>query len=163
VRFWLALAGRSEPAVAGVTRPLFQVAERLMRVIELARDVRVMEDRVRRGELLAELLDDRRAREVSLERLELFGFSPAGPLLRARGDALLALDFLQRMGAVPGRVLCFEEFEFIDALLAAADPAQLRARTRLVLDPLRAHPQLFETLVTYLAADLNVNEAAERL
>ena len=262
VRFWLALAGRSEPAVAGVTRPLFQVAERLMRIIELARDVRGMEERIRRGELLAELLDDRRARAVSTERLELFGFStarpwrvalialddqsgpggPGGPddpagdgvvadalrvvgaalagggrphllglhhrhlalvfeesgdglpaptvegwtaalgeagiearaavgrpvrqpggLLESRGDALLALDFLQRMGAAPGRVLCFEEFEFIDALLAAADPAQLRGRTRLVLDPLRAHPQLFETLVTYVAADLNVNEAAERL
>jgi PucR family transcriptional regulator, purine catabolism regulatory protein len=255
VRFWLALAGRSEPAAAGITRPLVQVTERLLRVIELARDARVMEERVRRSELLRELLDERRAPEVSPERLELFGFSPSRPwrvaliavdgwtggdggpaggdgvladalrvlggtvagggrphllgqhrhhlalvfeegddglpverwtaalgeagiearaavgrpvrqpggLLESRGDALLALDFLRRMGAASGRVLCFEEFAFIDALLAAADPAQLGARTRVVLDPLRNHPQLFETLVTYLAADLNVNDAAERL
>lgn len=253
VRFWLAMASRSEGAAAGIARPLVQVAERLLRLIELARDVGVMEERVRRSELLNELLDERRAREVSPERLELFGFSPKGPwrvallgvgerssrpsgaerqtralglalrlvgnaaaasgaphllgqhhhhlalvvqgegelvekwtaglleagiearaalgrpvetpegLVESRGDALLALDFLARMDAASGRVLRFEDFEFIDALLCAADPGQLRARSDLVLDPLREHPQLFETLVTYIDTDLNVNAAARRL
>jgi hypothetical protein len=250
LRFWLVMASRTELATDGITRPLVQVAERLLRLIELARDVGVMEERVRRAELLHDLLDPRRAREVSSERLELFGFSagvgwrvvllgvetdaarigrraPAleevarlvgnaaagsghphligqqGPnvvlvlqgddllveawvkgavaeglevrgavgrsvsepehLAESRGDAVLALDFLARMGAPAGRVLRFEEFELIDALLCAADPGQLRARADLVLGPLRDHPQLLETLLTYLDADLNVNAAAARL
>ncbi|MDQ3946494.1 MAG: helix-turn-helix domain-containing protein [Actinomycetota bacterium] len=253
LRFWLAMASRTELTIDGITRPLVQVAERLLRLIELARDVGVMEERVRRAELLHELLDPRRAREVSSERLELFGFSaqapwrvallgverdaaPTGPggrrapateevarlvgnaaagrghphligqegsnvalvlqgddlpveawvkaavaeglevrgavgrsvsepehLAESRGDALLALDFLARMDASAGRVLRFEEFELIDALLCAADPGQLRARADLVLRPLRDHPQLLETLLTYLDADLNVNTAAARL
>jgi purine catabolism regulator len=248
LRFWLAMAshsgdtpgppGRTELTTDGITGPLVQVAERLLRLIELARDVGVMEERVRRAELLHDLLDPRRAREVSVERLELFGFSPGaawrvallapasedvvrlvgnaaaasgqphligpqGPnvalvfqdgdlpvegwvkaavaqgldvraavgrsvsepelLAESRGDALLALDFLAGMGAPAGRVLRFEDFELIDALLCAADPGQLRARADLVLGPLRAHPQLLETLLTYLDADLNVNTAAARL
>jgi hypothetical protein len=248
LRFWLAMASRTELATDGITRPLVQVAERLLRLIELARDVGFMEERVRRAELLHELLDPRRAREVSSERLELFGFSPGvgwrvallgvetdaprrrapaledvarlvgnaaagsghahligqqGPnvalvlqgddlpveawvkgaiaeglevrgavgrcvsqpehLAESRGDALLALDFLARMGAPAGRVMRFEEFELIDALLCAADPGQLRARVELVLGPLREHPQLLETLLTYLDTDLNVNATAARL
>lgn len=250
LRFWLAMASRTELATDEITRPLVQVAERLLRLIELARDAGVMEERVRRAELLTDLLDPRRAREVSPERLELFGFSARAPwrvallgvgtgggrvgrhapaleevarlvgnaaagsglphlmgqqgphlalvlqgddlpveawvkgavaeglevrgalgrsvsqpehLAESRGDALLALDFLARMGAAPGRVLRFEEFELIDALLCTADPGQLRARADLVLGPLREHPQLLETLLTYLDADLNVNAAAARL
>ncbi len=238
LRFWLAMASRTELATDGITRPLVQVAERLLRLIELARDVGVMEERVRRAELLHDLLDPRRAREVSAERLELFGFSPGaawrvallapgvedvvrlvgnaaagsghphllGPLgpnvtlvfqdgdlpveewvkaavaegidvraavgravaepehlAESRGDALLALDFLARMDAPAGRVLRFEDFELIDALLCSAQPGQLRARADLVLAPLRNHPQLLETLLTYLDADLNVNVAAARL
>jgi hypothetical protein len=250
LRFWLAMASRTELATDGITAPLVQVAERLLRLIELARDVGVMEERVRRAELLHDLLDPRRAREVSSERLELFGFSAgagwrvallgmetdsarigrgtpaqeklarlvgnaaagsgqahligehganvalvlqgddlpveawvkgvvadgldvrgavgrsvARPehLAESRADALLALDFLARMGAPAGRVLRFEEFELIDALLCAAEPGQLRARVDLVLGPLRDHPQLLETLLTYLDADLNVNTAAARL
>jgi hypothetical protein len=250
LRFWLAMASRTELATDGITAPLVQVAERLLRLIELARDVGVMEERVRRAELLHDLLDPRRAREVSSERLELFGFSAgvgwrvallgveadasrigrrapaleevarlvgnaaAGSgqphligqqgsnvalvlqgddllveawvkgavaeglevrgavgrsvsqpehLAESRGDAVLALDFLARMGAPAGRVLRFEEFELIDALLCAADPGQLRARVDLVLGPLRDHPQLLETLLIYLDADLNVNTAADRL
>ncbi|MGH8992569.1 MAG: PucR family transcriptional regulator [Acidimicrobiia bacterium] len=250
LRFRLALASRTELTSDGIIRPLVQVAERLLRLIELARDVGVMEERVRRAELLHDLLDPGRAREVSDERLELFGFSagagwrvallgleaegtsvrhraPAleevarlvgnaaagaghphligwhGPnvvlvlqgddppvedwvkgavaeglevraavgrsvsepelLAESRGDALLAMDFLARMGDSAGRVLRFEDFELIDALLCAADPGQLRARADLVLRPLRDHPQLLETLLTYLDADLNVNTAAARL
>ncbi len=250
VRFWLALAPGDTPALPGaggsgevrsaLTRPLVEVAERLLRLFELARDVRVMEERLRRRELLNELLDERRSREVSPERLELYGFSAKGPwrvalisagpavpealrlvgnfalscgtphllgqyhdlvalvlegdgalldawtaslaeagvaaraalgrpvetpahLVESRGDALLALDFLDRMGAAPGRVVRFEDLELIDALLSAADPGQLRARSDLVLEPLREHPQLLETLVAYLGEDLNVNAAALRL
>jgi PucR family transcriptional regulator, purine catabolism regulatory protein len=84
-------------------------------------------------------------------------------LVDSRCDAVLALDFLDRTEAAPGRVLRFEDFELIDALLSAADPAELRARVDLVLDPLRGHPQLLETLVAYLSADQNVNAAAEAL
>jgi purine catabolism regulator len=84
-------------------------------------------------------------------------------LVDSRCDAVLALDFLDRTRAAPGRVLRFEDFELIDALLSAADPAELRARVDLVLDPLRGHPQLLETLVAYLTADQNVNVAAEGL
>jgi DNA-binding PucR family transcriptional regulator len=84
-------------------------------------------------------------------------------LVDSRADALLALDFLERTSAAPGRVLRFEDFELIDALVSAADPGELRARVDLVLDPLRAHPQLLETLAAYLAADQNVNVAAEGL
>ncbi|HEY0396743.1 MAG TPA: helix-turn-helix domain-containing protein, partial [Acidimicrobiia bacterium] len=72
-------------------------------------------------------------------------------------------DFLDRTGAPPGRVLRFEDFELVDALLSAADPAELRARVDLVLDPLRDHPQLLESLAAYLDADQNVNAAAEAL
>jgi purine catabolism regulator len=240
VRFWLALAGDSVEGTSGLTRPLVEVAERLLRLFELARDVGVMEERVRRQELLNELFDERRAREVSPERLEVFGFSGKGPwrvalfsvgavpaeavrlvgnlasasgaphligqhlehvalviegesdlldtwtaglaeagfpvlaavgrpvlapvdLVASRGDALLALDFLQRIGAPPGRVLRFGDLELIDALLAAADPGQLRARSNRILEPLREHPQLYETMVAYLEEDLNVNVAARRL
>jgi purine catabolism regulator len=240
VRFWLALAGRPGEVTSVLVGPIVEVAERLLRLIDLARDVRAMEERVRRGELLNDLLDEQRAREVSPERLELFGFGAKGPwrvallavdadgdevvrlignaaastgtphllglhhgdvalvveghgelleawtanlvaaglavraalgravetpsrLVDSRGDALLALDFLDRTGAAPGRVLRFEDFELIDALLSAADPAELRARVDLVLEPLREHPQLLETLVAYLAADQNVNAAAETL
>jgi purine catabolism regulator len=60
-------------------------------------------------------------------------------------------------------VLRFEDFELIDVLLSGADPAELRARVDLVLDPLRDHPQLLETLVAYLSADQNINAAAEAL
>jgi len=60
-------------------------------------------------------------------------------------------------------VLRFEDFELIDVLLSAAGPAELRARVDLVLDPLRDHPQLLETLMAYLSADQNVNAAAEAL
>jgi purine catabolism regulator len=200
----------------------------------------VMEERVRRGELLNDLLDGQRAREVSPERLELFGFSAKGPwrvallaagaardeairlvansaastgtphllglhhghvalvvegdgalleawtanlaragvpvraalgravetpsrLVDSGGDALLALDFLERTGAAAERVLRFEDFELVDALLSAAGPAELRARVELVLDPLRDHPQLLESLAAYLDADQNVNVAAEAL
>jgi len=244
VRLWLALAGRPGEVTSVLVGPVVEVAERLLRLIDLARDVRVMEDRVRRGELLNELLDEQRAREISPERLELFGIgkgpwrvallavgaSPddvrrdealrlaadaaastgtphllglhhghlalvvegdgglleawtanlvaAGlPVRAAIGravetparlvdsccDARLALDYLGRTGAAAGRVLRFEEFELIDALLSAADPAELRARVDLILDPLRDHPQLLETLVAYLSADQNVNVAAEAL
>jgi len=240
VRFWLALAGRPGEVTSVLVGPVVEVAERLLRLIDLARDVGVMEERVRRGELLNDLLDEQRAREVSPERLELFGFAAKGPwrvallavgaprdealrlvansaastgtphllgvhhgqvalvvegdaelleawtanlaaaglpvraalgravetparLVDSRGDALLALDFLDRTGAAPGRVLRFEDFELIDALLSAADPAELRARVDLVIDPLRDHPQLLETLVAYLSADQNVNAAAETL
>ncbi|MDQ1517109.1 MAG: hypothetical protein QOE80_2939 [Actinomycetota bacterium] len=240
VRFWLALAGRPGEATAVLVGPVAEVAERLLRLIDLARDVGVMEERVRRGELLNDLLDGQRAREVSPERLELFGFSAKGPwrvallaagaardevirlvansaastgtphllglhhghvalvvegdgalleawtanlagagvpvraalgravetpsrLVDSRGDALLALDFLERTGAAAGRVLRFEDFELVDALLSAADPAELRARVDLVLDPLRDHPQLVESLAAYLDADQNVNAAADAL
>jgi PucR-like helix-turn-helix protein/purine catabolism regulatory family protein/diguanylate cyclase with GGDEF domain len=244
VRFWLALAGRPGEVISVLAGPMVEVAERLLRLVDLARDVRVMEERVRRGEILNDLLDEVRAREVSPERLELFGFAKGpwrvalltvepghddahreealrlvgnaaastgtphllglhqgqvalvlegdGGLLEAwtanlaaaglpvraalgraveaparlvdsRCDARLALDFLERTGAPPGRVLRFEDFELIDALLSAADPAELRARVDLVLDPLRDHPQLLETLVAYLSADQNINTAAEAL
>jgi PucR family transcriptional regulator, purine catabolism regulatory protein len=245
VRFWLALAGQPGEVTSVLAGPVVEVAERLLRLIDLARDVRVMEERVRRGELLNELLDEERAREVSPGRLELFGVAKgpwrvallavegadrgedereealrlvgnaagstgtphllgfhhghvalvvegAGDLLEAwtanlaaaglpvraalgravdtpsrlvdsHCDARLALDFLQRTGAAPGRVLRFEDFELVDALLSAADPAELRARVDLILDPLRDHPQLIETLVAYLTADQNVNTAAEAL
>ncbi|HYH49167.1 MAG TPA: helix-turn-helix domain-containing protein [Acidimicrobiia bacterium] len=239
VRYWLALAGRGGEVTSVLAGPVVEVAERLLRLIDLARDVRVMEERVRRGELLNDLLDEQRAREISRERLELFGFAKgpwrvallaaggtqdealrlvgnaaaatgtphllglhegqvalvvedAGELLEAWtanlaaaglpvraalgravdtpsrlvdscGDARLALDFLNRTGAPAGRVLRFEDFELIDALLSAADPAELRARVDLILEPLRDHPQLLETLVAYLAADQNVNIAADAL
>ena len=239
VRFWLALAGRPGEVTSVLAGPVVEVAERLLRLIDLAHDVRIMEERVRRGELLNDLLDEQRAREVSPERLELFGVAkgpwrvallsvgqdagrgapPAGQLGRgtgtphllglhhghvalvvegegklleawtanlaaaglpvraaigravespsrlvdSRGDARLALDFLDRTGAAAGRVLRFEDFELIDALLSAADPVELRARVDLILDPLRDHPQLLETLAAYLAADQNVNTAAEAL
>ncbi|HEY4409598.1 MAG TPA: helix-turn-helix domain-containing protein [Acidimicrobiia bacterium] len=240
VRFWLALAGRPGEVTSVLAGPVVEVAERLLRLVDLARDVGVMEERVRRGELLNDLLDEQRARDVSPERLELFGFSAKGPwrvallavgaaldeavrllansaastgtphllglhhgrvalvlegnggllevwaanlaaaglpvraalgraveaparLVDSRCDAVLALDFLDRTGAAPGRVLRFEDFDLIDALLSDADPAELRARVDLVLDPLRGHPQLLETLVAYLTADQNVNAAAEAL
>jgi PucR-like helix-turn-helix protein/purine catabolism regulatory family protein/diguanylate cyclase with GGDEF domain len=244
VRFWLALAGRPGEVTSVLVGPVVEVAERLLRLVDLARDVRVMEERVRRGELLNDLLDEQRSREVSPERLELFGFAKGpwrvallavGPVadeaserealrlvgdaaastgtphllglhrghvslvlegdgglleawtasLAAEGlpvraalgravetparlvdsgcDARLALDFLARTGAPPGRVLRFEDFELIDVLLSAADPAVLRARVDLVLDPLRDHPQLLETLVAYLSANQNINAAAEAL
>lgn len=249
VRFWLALASRSQPSLAGgITGPLVQVAERLLRLVELAREVGVMEERVRRSELLQELLDE--GAGVSRERLELFGFEPdrcyrvvlialseragrsvpastpdlaeaarrignaataggqphlvgehqdhlalvvqdgapveawidlltetgldvwgavgrpvAAPerLVDSRGDALLALAFLRRLRSPSGRVLRFEEFELADVLLSTAAPGQLRARSALLIDPLRAHPQLLESLVVWLDCDLNVNAAAERL
>ncbi|HEV7688073.1 MAG TPA: helix-turn-helix domain-containing protein [Acidimicrobiia bacterium] len=240
VRFWLALAGRPGEVTSVLVGPVVEVAERLLRLIDLARDVGVMEERVRRGELLNDLLDGQRAREVSPERLELFGFSAKGPwrvallaagaardeairlvansaastgtphlvglhhghvalvvegdgalleawtanlagagvpvraalgravetpsrLVDSGGDALLALDFLERTGAAAGQVLRFEDFELVDALLSAADPAELRARVDLVLDPLRDHPPLLESLAAYLDADQNVNAAAEAL
>ena len=241
VRFWLALAGQPGEVTSVLAGPVVEVAERLLRLIDLARDVRVMEERVRRGELLHELLDEERAREVSPERLELFGVAKgpwrvallavdgeaeleealrlvgnsaastgtphllglhhghvalvvegAGDLLEvwtanlaAAGlavraalgravetpsrlvdshcDARLALNFLDRTEAHPGRVLRFEDFDLVDALLSAADPAELRARVDLILDPLRDHPQLLDTLVAYLAVDQNVNTAAEGL
>lgn len=239
VRFWLALAGRPGAVTSVLIGPVVEVAERLLRLIDLAHDAGMMEQRVRRSELLNDLLDEQRAREVSPERLELFGFGkgpwrvallavegsreeaqrlignsaastgtphllglhhghvalvlegdgalldewtanlaavgvvvraalgravdrPAG-LVDSRGDARLALDFLARTAAPAGRVLRFEDFELIDALLSAADPVELRARVDLVLDPLRDHPQLLETLAAYLAADQNVNRAAETL
>jgi purine catabolism regulator len=239
VRFWLALAGRPGSVTPVLVGPVIEVAERLLRLIDLARDVGMMEERVRRGELLNDLLDEQRAREVSPERLELFGFgkgpwrvallavegsreealrlvgnsaastgtphllglhhgcvalvlegdgaplevwtatlaaagipvraalgraadAPSG-LVESRCDARLAIDFLARTAAPAGRVLRFEDFELIDALLSAADPLEVRARVDLVLDPLRDHTQLLETLVAYLAADQNVNAAAEAL
>lgn len=244
VRFWLALAGRPGEVTSVLAGPVVEVAERLLRLIDLAHDVRIMEERIRRGELLNDLLDEQRAREVSPERLELFGvakgpwrvallsvgqdrdeaqlegalrlvansaagtgtphllglhnghvalvvegegeqleawtanLAAAGLPVRAavgravdspsrmvdsRGDARLALDFLVRTGVAAGRVLRFEDFELIDALLSAADPAELRARVDLMLDPLRDHPQLLESLAAYLSADQNVNTAAEAL
>lgn len=239
VRFWLALAGRAGSVTPVLVGPVVEVAERLLRLIDLARYAGMMEERVRRGELLNDLLDDQRAREVSPERLELFGFgkgpwrvallsvegsreeglrlignsaastgtphllgvhhghlalvlegdgallevwaanlAAAGVLVRgalgraadtpsglveSRCDARLAIDFLARTAAPAGRVLRFEDFELIDALLSAADPLELRARVDLVLDPLRDHPQLLESLVAYLSADQNVNLAAETL
>jgi purine catabolism regulator len=239
VRFWLALAGRPGEVTSVLIGPLVEVAERLLRLIDLARDAGMMEERVRRSELLNDLLDEQRAREVSPERLELFGFgkgpwrvallavdgsreealrlvgnsaastgtphllglhhgqvtlvlegdgallevwtanlsaggvparaalgravdTPPG-LVDSRGDARLALDFLARTAAPPGRVLRFEDFELVDALLSGADPVELQARVDLVLDPLRDHPPLLETLVAYLSADQNVNVAAEAL
>jgi purine catabolism regulator len=239
VRFWLALAGQSGSVNPVLVGPVIEVAERLLRLIDLARDVGMMEERVRRGELLNDLLDEQRAREVSPERLELFGFgkgpwrvallavegsreealrlvgnsaastgtphllglhhgcvalvlegdgaplevwtanlaaagipvraalgraadAPPG-LVESRCDARLAIDFLARTAAPAGRVLRFEDFELVDALLSAANPLELRARVDLVLDPLRDHPQLLETLVAYLSADQNVNAAAETL
>ncbi len=244
VRFWLALAGRPGDVTSVLAGPVVEVAGRLLRLIDLAHDVRIMEERVRRGELLSDLLDEGRAREVSPERLELFGvakgpwrvallwvgqdrdaaelegalrlvansasatgtphllglhhghlalvvtgegalleawtanLAAAGLPVRAAlgravetparlvdscGDARLALDFLDRTGAAAGRVLRFEDFELIDVLLSAAGPVELRARVDLILDPLRDHPQLLETLAAYLASDQNVNTAAEAL
>ena len=244
VRFWLALAGRPGEVNSALVGPVVEVAERLLRLVDLARDVRVMEERVRKSELLRDLFDEDRAREVSPERLELFGFDK-GPwrvallsvgtrlgegqqaealrlagnaatstgtphlvglyhghivlvlegdggllegwtaslvaeglpavaalgraveaparLVDSRGDAHLALHFLTRTAARPGRVLRFEDFELIDALLSAADPAELRARVDVILEPLRDHPPLMESLVAYLSADQNVNAAAEAL
>jgi sugar diacid utilization regulator len=81
----------------------------------------------------------------------------------SRGDALLALDFLLRDESSAGRVLWFEDFAFVDALLCGADPGQLGARCELLLGPLRAHPHLLETLDAYLMSNLSVNVAARRL
>jgi purine catabolism regulator len=81
----------------------------------------------------------------------------------SRGDALLALDFLLRDESSAGRVLWFEDFAFVDALLCGADSGQLRARCELLLGPLRAHPHLLETLDAYLMSNLSVNVAARRL
>ena len=253
LRFWVALASRPEAPATGIARPLIQVAERLVRLLELSRDVGAMEERVRRRERLVDLLDEERARDVSPARLELFGFSGLAPwrvvlmsvgtapdearlgqhhaeaveqglraignavaaggfshllgehrdhlamvvegdtlpfeewaeaaveagldarlavgrpvtaperLVDSCGDALLALDFMSRTGFGAGRVLRFEDFQLVDALLCSAEPGQLRARSDLAVDALRAYPQLLQSLVAYLDADLNINAAAARL
>ena len=117
MRFWLALAGRPGEVTSVLVGPVVEVAERLLRLVDLARDVRVMEDRVRRGELLNDLLDEQRAREVSPERLELFGFAKGpwrvallavGPghdeALRLVGDAAASTGTPHLLGLHHGHV-----------------------------------------------------------
>ncbi len=79
-------------------------------------------------------------------------------------DSELALDHLRRAGAThPARTLRFEDFGLAEWLLASADQRAVDAKAGALLDPLRAHPELYRTLLRYVEHDLEVPATARAL
>lgn len=76
-------------------------------------------------------------------------------------DAQVALRNLAVNGA--DGLLVFEEFDIASWLVGITPRDDLRAKTDLVLGPLRPHPELIETIRTYLRLQMRVSATAQAL
>lgn len=77
-------------------------------------------------------------------------------------DAELALAQLSRERRA-SRVLRFEELDLATWVIGDLGVERLRSKIDALLDPLRESPPLYETLLAYLDADLDVGRAARAL
>ena len=130
---------------------------------------------VRRGRLTVIFQERERDLEDWTARLAAHGLGPIAGIgrpflaggngaLDSLRDAELALDHLHRAAARgQRRSLRFEEFGLAEWLLAAADARVVDKKAETSLAPLRSHPELFRTLLTFLESDLDVPRAARRL
>jgi PucR family transcriptional regulator, purine catabolism regulatory protein len=85
----------------------------------------------------------------------------ADEVAASHNDARIALSRLARAGA--GGFVRIEDLDFAEWLVTGAAPGQLSKRADQTLGNLRAHQEMYDTLVAYLRADLNVKVAAQRL
>lgn len=78
-------------------------------------------------------------------------------------DATLSLARLGRTGAPAGAIACDSDFGLAEWLVQGADADAVVERASLVLEKLKQHPDLYETLQVYLRENLNVKAAAHAL
>jgi len=78
-------------------------------------------------------------------------------------DAELAVDQLRRRRVQEPGALCFEGIDLGAWLVGSSAPEGLEPRVASVLGELKRHERLFETLLAYLDADLDVGRAAAAL
>lgn len=117
----LAIASRRPAVSEALAAPAMEAAGRLLTTILRSRDAGLVEDRLRRTELLRMLLDaDHGDPRTVWDRLELYGFQRAEPL------RLLVVDDLRRTpdGARP--LSGSERLEHATAVQKAADDSGLR-------------------------------------
>jgi purine catabolism regulator len=152
-------------------------ASRVARVVETAAQAAGCPCLVARRRGLLTILFQERERDIEdwVARLSTEGFEPLAGIGRAfRGggggalaslrDAELALDHLRRADHDGGRrSLRFEDFGLAEWLLASAEPHAVEEKAAALLEPLRAHAELYRTLLTWLESDLDVPATARAL
>ena len=152
-------------------------ASRVARVVETAAQTDGCPCLVARRRGLLTILFQERERDIEdwVARLAAEGFEPLAGIGRAfRGggggalaslrDAELALDHLRRASQDGGqRSLRFEDFGLAEWLLASAEPHAVEEKAAALLQPLRAHAELYRTLLAWLELDLDVPATARAL
>ena len=152
-------------------------ASRVARVVETAAQTDGCPCLVARRRGLLTILFQERERDIEdwVARLAADGFEPLAGIGRAfRGggggalaslrDAELALDHLRRASQDGGqRSLRFEDFGLAEWLLASAEPHAVEEKAAALLQPLRAHAELYRTLLAWLELDLDVPATARAL
>jgi purine catabolism regulator len=101
-----------------------------------------------------------RAREVGLEVGLGRSIRTLGDAAQSMADARVALEHAFHNGA---SIVRFDDLDPASWLLASCDQVVATQKVVELLDPLREHAPLLETLRTYFAVNMNVAEAALRL
>jgi purine catabolism regulator len=164
--------GHGESGATGVSD-----ASRVARVVETAAQAGGCPCLVARRRGLLTILFQERERDLEdwVARLSTEGFEPlagigrafhggGGGALASLRDAELALDHLRRADRDGGRrSLRFEDFGLAEWLLASAEPHAVQEKAAALLEPLRAHAELYRTLLAWLESDLDVPATARAL
>jgi PucR family transcriptional regulator, purine catabolism regulatory protein len=87
----------------------------------------------------------------------------ADEIVTSAQDAGLNLAGLERVDAPAGAVACEADFGLAEWLVRGADASGLNERADLLLQKLKANPDLYETLQVYLRENLNIKAAAHAL
>jgi DNA-binding PucR family transcriptional regulator len=101
-----------------------------------------------------------RAREIALQVGVGRPIRTLGEVAQSMADARLALEHAYHYAAA---VVRFDDLDPASWLLASCDQDVATQKVIELLDPLRDHASLLETLRTYFAVNMNVAEAAVRL
>jgi purine catabolism regulator len=101
-----------------------------------------------------------RAREVALEVGLGRSIRTLGDAAQSMADARVALEHAFHNGA---SIVRFDDLDPASWLLASCDQVVATQKVVELLDPLREHPPLLETVRTYFGVNMNVAEAALRL
>jgi len=101
-----------------------------------------------------------RARELALDVGLGRSIRTLGDAAQSMADARVALEHASHNGAT---IIHFDDLDPASWLLASCDQVVVSEKVVELLDPLREHAPLLETLRTYFAVNMNVAEAALRL
>lgn len=78
-------------------------------------------------------------------------------------DATLAVQWRSNDRSPQPRVYSFEDFSLAEWLLTHSPAQQARSKSEHLLEPLREHPDLLETLAVYLRSDMKIKQTARVL